>query len=375
MTRFPHSDGPPDLKATLRSERGSVLIMVGVALLGIGAIVAIAIDSAMMLTTHNQLQTAADAAALAGASGLIEGDESLAIERAVAIAGLNEAVQNASPAPVVITEDDVEFPEAGMVRVTVHRTAATGDPLRLFFRKLAVIDAVNEADLTASAAAQAFDVCAGRCLRPWAIPDRWADEDGDQVYDDSEVYDPETTGYIAPNDVGALITLKVGNPQQAVTPGIFYPVDYPPLDSGQGAPLTGGDWYREWISVCCPYTVGVGDKLQLEPGNMVGPTSQGMDELMALDPSAQWDGSSQSIINSAWARSPRIALVPFFDPTLPPVSGRNYVTVTKIGAFFIENLGPGGEVTGRFVDTSAVGAPCAGGGLGSSLVKGLTLVE
>jgi hypothetical protein len=100
-----------------------------------------------------------------------------------------------------------------------------------------------------------------------------------------------------------------------------------------------------------------------------------MDELVAMDPSASWDAGSQSVINSAWARSPRIGLVPMFDPTLPPNSGRNYVTITKIGAFFIESTGPGGEVTGRFIDTNAVGGPCTGGGVGSGLVKGLVLVE
>jgi hypothetical protein len=70
-----------------------------------------------------------------------------------------------------------------------------------------------------------------------------------------------------------------------------------------------------------------------------------------------------------------VGLVPFFDPTLPPVSGRNYVTVSKIGAFFIENVRPGGEVVGRFIQITTQGSPCAGGGLGTGLVKGIVLVE
>ena len=69
-----------------------------------------------------------------------------------------------------------------------------------------------------------------------------------------------------------------------------------------------------------------------------------------------------------------MGLVPFFDPTLPPSSGRNYVTVAKLGAFFIESQGPGGSVTGRFIQITTQGNPCAGG-LGSGLVKGIVLVE
>jgi len=100
-----------------------------------------------------------------------------------------------------------------------------------------------------------------------------------------------------------------------------------------------------------------------------------MDDLVAQDPGAYWDAGTQTIEGSAFGLSPRIGLVPFFDPTLPPTSGRNWVTVTKVGAFFIESVGPGSQVVGRFIQITAQGNPCAGGGLGSGLVKGIVLVE
>lgn len=355
-------------------ERGSVIIMVGVALLALTSIAAIAIDSSVMLATRTQLQVAADAAALAGASGLLDGDADLATQRAIDYAGFNGAMLTTGKAPVVITDADIEFPAADMIRVTTHRTLAGGDPLRLFFRK--VVDPVvgNQADVTAVAAAAAFDICASRCVKPWAIPDRWGDTDADGEFDADEIYHPEGTGYIAPNDVGLPIVLKVGNPHQTIAPGIYFAIDLPPLDSDQGPPLTGANWYREWIADCSPYSVGIGDRLQLEPGNMVGPTRQGVDDLILLDPGASWDSGSSSVVNSAFGRSPRVVLVPLFDPTLPPQSGRNEVTVTKIGAFFLEGTAGGGDVIGRFIGSTAAGAPCPGG-LGSGLVKGVALVE
>lgn len=356
-------------------ERGSVLIFVAVSLLALLAIVAITIDSAIMLTTRTQLQNAADAAALAGASGLIDsgGDQAVARQRALRFASFNVAMLDSGPVPVIITDSDITFPATDVVHVRTHRTQATGDPVRVFFRRVVDPASNNRADVAAEAAAQAYDLCAAKCLKPWAVPDRWDDADGDGEYDGGELYDPVVTGYRAPGDVGASVTLKVGNPQSTVAPGLFFPVNYPPLDLDPN-PLTGANWYRQWIADCEPYPVGVGDRLQVEPGNMVGPTHQGMDDLIALDPNASWDSATKTVVNSAYGISPRIALVPLFDPTLPPNSGRNWVTVAQIGAFFIEQTGAGGEVTGRFIDVTSQGSPCPGG-LGSGLVKGLSLIQ
>ena len=159
-----------------------------------------------------------------------------------------------------------------------------------------------------------------------------------------------------------------------MAPGQYYAIDLPPLNTGQGPPLSGGDWYREFIAECARFTVSVGDSLQLEPGNMVGPTQQGVNNLIAEDPGAYWDDASSSVLNSEYAVSPRVVLVPFFDPRLPPQSGRNNVVVTKLGAFFLEGTAGGGDVIGRFIDTTATGIPCAGG-LGNGLVKGVALVQ
>jgi hypothetical protein len=359
----------------LGNERGSTMIMVTVAIVALFAFAVLAIDGAILMATRTQLHSAADAAALAGATGLIEGDQSLATQRAIDFASYNEAFQNTSQ-PVVIDASDITFPEPDVIRVQTHRTRARGDALRTFFMRVIAPSSDNRADMTAVAAARAYDLCSSRCMKPWAIPDRWNDADGNGQWDPGELYDPATTGYQAPIDVGTTIVLKVGNPQQAIEPGIFYPVDFPPLNNPEGEnPLTGGSWYEQWIAGCSPYVIGVGDELQLEPGNMVGPTTHGMDDLVAQDPGAYWDGSTDTVAGSAYGLSPRVGLVPFFDPTLPPTSGRNYVTVSKIGAFFIESVGPGSQVIGRFIQITAQGNPCSGGGLGSGLVKGIVLVE
>lgn len=358
---------------TLECQKGSTIIMVVVTLIALFAFAVIAIDGAVLVTSKAQLQSAADAAALAGASGLVEGSDNLAVERAIDYASYNNAVE-VNQTPVIISADDVTFPEIDVCRVRTHRTEATGDALRTYFLQV-ITPGRNTGDMAAVAAARAFDVCGSKCLKPWAIPDRWDDANGNDAWDEGELYDPDATGYIAPVDVGMKIVLKVGSSHETVSPGIFYPVDFPPLNNEEGMkPETGASVYESWIAGCSPYLIEEGDQLQLEPGNMVGPTAHGMEDLIAQDPGAHWDPTSQSIVGSAYGSSPRIGLVPFFDPRLPPDSGRNFVTVSKIGAFFIEDIGGGGEVTGRFIQITSAGVPC-GYGLGTSLVKGILLIE
>ncbi len=362
------------MRLRLRKNRGSALLMVTVAIAALMSFAIIAIDGAVLMTTKGQLQSAADAAALAGASGLLEGNQTLATTRAIDFAGFNRAAQDLLR-DVVITPADVTFPASDIVRVETHRTTATGDPLRTYFRRLVNPLRPNTADVTAVAEAQAFDVCTTQCLKPWSIPDRWDDANTNNTYDPGETYNPDITGYRAPGDVGRTIVLKVGNPHQAIAPGVYYPVNYPPLDYPGERPITGGSWYRTWISECEPYLVGPGDRLQIEPGNMVGPTRQGIDALLAQDPNARWDSSTQSIENSAFGISPRIVLVPFFDPTLPPTSGRDWVRVSRVGAFFIEGQANNGDVLGRFVQITSAGTPCPGGGMAGAFIKGIALIN
>ncbi len=357
-----------------RKSRGSALLMVTVAIAALMSFAIIAIDGAVLMTTKGQLQSAADAAALAGASGLLEGDQALAIDRAVAFAGFNRAVQDTMH-DVSITPDDVSFPQAEHIRVVTHRTEATGDALRTYFRRIVNPLRPNTADVTAVAEAWCFDVCTTQCLKPWSIPDRWDDANANNAYDAGETYDPDVTGYRAPGDIGLSIVLKVGNPQQSIAPGQFFPVRYPPIGYPGENPLSGAEWYRTWISECEPYPVGPGDQLRTESGNMVGPTRQGIDNLIALDPSASWNAADHTVENSDYGLSPRIVLVPFFDPRQPPTSGASLVTVTRVGAFFIEGQNNQGDVVGRFMQITTSGAPCPNGGNGSALVRGIGLIE
>src|SRR4051812_10342774 len=157
-------------KSAFGNNRGSIMIMAAVALVAMFAFAALTIDGAMMMTTRNQLQAAADAAALAGATGLINGNQATATARAIAIASNNLAEQDIRR-PVVITAADITFPTAERIRVRTHRTQGTGDALVAYFLRIVNPSSNNLTDVSAVAAAEVYNVCSSRCLKPWSVPD------------------------------------------------------------------------------------------------------------------------------------------------------------------------------------------------------------
>ncbi|MDM7914433.1 MAG: hypothetical protein QUU85_04090 [Candidatus Eisenbacteria bacterium] len=64
--------------------------------------------------------------------------------------------------------------------------------------------------------------------------------------------------------------------------------------------------------------------------------------------------------------------VPYYDPSRPPDSGRNYVYVVKLGAFFLEEMA-GNDVFGRFMQLGTDGQPCDEGQ--ESWLNGIVLLE
>src|SRR5678816_912569 len=142
--------------------------------------------------------------------------------------------------------------------------------------------------------------------------DSYDDANGNGAYD-SEAYNPMLTGYVpdpypgnflSPSgDLGLELTLKPRDPSKAPEPGQYQAVDLPPIN--RGTPITGGDQYRDNIAACNAAEVWPGDWLRTETGDMVGPTNQGMRDLIAQDPDAYWDPITQSVQDSKFQVSPR----------------------------------------------------------------------
>src|SRR4051812_25332037 len=326
-----------------RDERGAVLVHVALAMLTLIAFSALAIDYGALLGARRQAQNAADAAALAGASSLAfdDPDDIPRAQAAAAATGIANPVLGAAPSiDLTKTPADVRLipcpPGApGLpdtcIRADVYRSAARANALPTFF---AQIMGITSQDVRATATAQVETGNAAECLKPWAIGDKWRENwesgtantgpwtpvstfDKYQKQGNNWVPDPSVTTpdvYVAPSatdpgtgftpfdangdptaEFGLQLVLKVGSAQNVLSAGWFQAVDLPNPD---GSPSSGGADYRNYIANCTTRVFKIGDSIPVETGNMVGPTGQGVGDLVAKDPGASWNASTHAVQGS-----------------------------------------------------------------------------
>ncbi|MBU1229883.1 MAG: hypothetical protein KKA55_01165 [Proteobacteria bacterium] len=353
-----------------RNERGTTGVIVALALAALAGVAALALDLGAMHVRRSSLQTSADSAALAGANGLISYGSDLTKVRSLILEYAKANLDSQDQPDIAVQSSDIVFFRDGapsttspnQVEVTVRRVQARGNPMSLFFGR--VVD-VGQADLSATARAGIVNAASSRDLKPWSVATKftWNDKadapksgyynNGElDVASAAEMASIAVQGYDS-SDLGVRIVLKVGDPHETIVPGQFNAIDYPPLNKGN--PVTGAAEYRANIDGgggSNSVVVEPGDQLQTEPGNKTGPTKQGVGALIAEDSGAYWDAGTRSIKGSAFKdplSSPRVALIPFYDPRYPPTSGRSYVTVVHLGAVFIEGIDCQSNVTGRFL--------------------------
>jgi hypothetical protein len=302
--------------------------------MGFVAATMLAIDVGMLMTARSQAQNSADAGAHAGAVALAfdnYDDRSAggpAVTNALARAQANQVMaQNVSVEP-----GDVEF-LAGVygfqnrVKVTVYRTAGRGNALSLF---IAPLFGIAPADVAATATAEASPAASVDCVLPFMIPDQWDENTTEpfnsetstfQLYDKTpngvplanpDVYVPATdrvnyTGYKPIRDRGTKVVLKA-SVDTTVSPSIFHPIVLPG-NEGRGA-----DDYQKAIAGCVHAEFELEAPMTVEPGNMVGPTKAGVEQLVDSDPNAYWDEDCLCVKGSAFPVSPRIRPIPLYDP-------------------------------------------------------------
>jgi len=358
------------------------LVFVTVSFMAVLTATTLAIDVGMFMNARSQAQNAADAGALAGAVGLAYNswtDRSVsgpAVQGAINTGKANFVERKA----VSILPTDVTFPldptgQPNRVAVKVFRTAARSNPVSTLMGKLFGVDQV---DIVAEATAEVSKANAETCIKPFTIPDRWKEnqtgpwdpEDTFDLYEsknkelaNKDVYvplkpypDPNTdyTGYDMDRDRGLEITLKANN-ESKVSPSFYNPWALP----GRG----GADDYREDIENCNSAVLEIGYLMDAEPGNMVGPTKQGTDGLVDKDPNAYWDQSCKCVKGSAFRTSPRVVIIPVYDPVYYETGKQNgsnaSLKIANFIGFFIEEMN-GNEVTGRITPVGGVFKGSAG---------------
>jgi Flp pilus assembly protein TadG len=156
-------------RARMRNRRGAIVVMTGIFIVALMMLAAITVDASRIFAAKNELQTASDAAALAGALQLLE-DSSVVIDSARAYALRNRVEQD------VIDSVEVEY---GVWSVAAETFIAGGDPadaVRVTTRHalpLSLARVFGDSTVTVTTSAVAWSsapVAASSCAKPLAVP-------------------------------------------------------------------------------------------------------------------------------------------------------------------------------------------------------------
>jgi hypothetical protein len=400
----------PRFHRALRDETGMSFVFVGFGLVAFLAASMLAIDVGMLMTARNQAQNSADAGALAGATALyFDNFDDRSPSGPAVTNAINGATANAVMAETVsVSPADVEFlndpttGESNRVQVTVHRTAAKGNPLSLLVaRTLSIATAgmfgMETSDMRAVAVGEASPANAMTCVKPFTIPDKWkevgsdAPWTGDSDYDafdnkgnplpasEADVYipafnedksvNPNYTGYNTEANRGQPLVLRAATGTN-INVSFYYSLSM--TDD------MGGNDYRWNIANCNKTIYHWGDPLIQEPGAMEGPTIQGAEELIAKDPGAVWNDATNKVEGSAYGvKSPRVFPIPLYDPEYYDDGKRNgrnasLRTANWIG-FFLEYI-QGNGIYGRIIPIAGIRDKIGTGG-SAAFPKAIRLVQ
>jgi Flp pilus assembly protein TadG len=355
------------------SERGAIIIYVAVALLSLLAFSAFIVDYGVMWVSRRQAQNAADAAALAGARSLPinGGTNSEAVSAAVAFAGLTPIWgQNTAAADVVVSSLPFTCPAStggvgscirvDVVRGTADRSGtAHANTLPVFFGGLV---GVAPQGVRATATAQGAPGNAVPCIRPWLVADRWLEGDEPPPpWSQNATFNPPTDSYVPPSlptTTGFTVADNYGL-QLVLKPGVIgaWSAGWTQeIDLGSATTV-------EQISGCPAIvpTVGIYNPSVgpcANPGDATDPargcvfaktglspvTPDGVSDLVALDSSASWDSSTNTVLGSSKAMSPRIVplavfnTLAYYNESPACVTPGCVAQVVSITGFFVEGM-------------------------------------
>lgn len=323
----------PD-KGQRRGDEGVVLVWVACFLLAALWCVALAVDVGKVMAARTELQAAADAAALAGASA-IDPDTGVIVQdsarvRAAAVAFKNEAYETVTTPIVIDPVADVEFPTPNRVRVTVRRENATGNPVVLHFAQAVGIPNLDVRARATAEAQELTDICED--LAPFAPTQ-------------------PPNGIPFSSDCGSTYTLKVG--AKANEQGNFQLLDFPDCNedtwTGPGGGANAVKYYTINGYDCC---LGIGDEIPTQPGNEVGPVKDALQQ--------RWDADSDRTSNcyqTYHGNGKRIFNTPIIETF--NVNGKKMVRILGFAAFFLRERPQGSMsqqgVPGQFIKMIAPG--------------------
>ncbi len=376
-----------------KNRKGAFAIMTAVGFFAMMIVGAVAVDFSRLWTLKNELQTAADAGALAGAIQLFPTRIAAnARDTAIAYATRNKSMTRTPVVDSAIVgywNDSLKVFTGGGSPSNAIRVVTAFQMSGLIISAFGVPLPRMRARATGWAEAP---VATTGCIKPWAIP-----------YE-SLIYTLNVYRGISPansnanlnrafdqvNDIAALnamtaaqrtFTLKIGG-GGAITapaggysgssmPGNYQAVELPKLwDAAtrtypSPGPTSGASAYRGNIDGSTCYGLSVGDSLTTEPGNMVGPTIQGIEPAVCSSIVQNGSGTGNCLDSLGNVGSPAVKAA--FFACGSSCNGKSNVGVKLLGSFIIMQAYPKNfgthekaEITGVFQPIQSSG-PVGGG--------------
>lgn len=268
---------------TARSQRfkgerkGATIVIIAILTVVLFSFTAFAIDFGRAYLVNAQLQTSADAAALAGAFELQNRSYVTGYDSAVAMA-LRNKVQSVDPEildvePGFWNDSQGSFlPAAGWDEPGINAVRArTGHEMSYTFAR--VMGFAN-IDLAKPAIAAVGSASYAECMKPWGIPLQVLSYlAGRSNENDLSDLTQEEIDYLAenPRELYMKIPANPNDDGEVYVDGDQLPGNFQALALiGRGASN-----YQAAIEGDCSDPVEVDDRVESEPGNMVGPTWKG----------------------------------------------------------------------------------------------------
>lgn len=279
-------------------ERGQATILFAIGAVLLLSVAALSMDAGRAYVTAHQLKTAADAAALAGAQDL-PGNPSQAQADAARVAQANG-----------VPSGDVQSSVSADQQTITVTTMGTVSYL------FAPIFGISHSSISQTSAATVGPVGQVQGAVPIG------------VFQQSFQY-------------GGTYTLKSGGGEGSC--GNYGALSFSGDNEGASA-------YEDNLKNGYAAVITVGEQITTKPGDMKGPTDEGLSQRIEEDPGAT--------ANTVAVGSPRILLLPILQQD---GCGRTQVTVVGFAAFFLQSVSDG-QVTGVFLHTVMDGLPASTAG-------------
>ena len=310
-----------------KNEKGQVAVIVGILIIPLVMMLSYVVDVGSMYQTRRNAQTAADAAALAGAQNLPENPDG-AISKAIEYAQYH--------GNVTLTEEEIQISENN-TKIVVSPTDSSTP---LFFSG---IFGVDSATIGATATAKVYSPTGLKGLVPFVVLEM------PLSYGDTVV--------LKSNAISKKESEKMAGQFQAMD----YLTDGDPWDDLNPPNGGGGNLYNYYIENGYGGEVRLDETEEVLSGNKAGPTGQAIEDRIGLDTCTLGDVTEikDGILTVTNPSCPRIVIVPFTNEF--PENPSDNLIITGFGVFFITDVvvtmekgQDKAEVTGQFIDAMLV---------------------